>query len=424
MLKNLSEEHNVFMNKLIKEFKEFKSKLTIKKREENKINKINIGKKYISIHYNDYSVKVDKSKIDSKYIYLNNYLYNAEYCLNNKNKYKVFLFFLFLFCNGYVSRMGDIFLEIKDNKSDLYLYITSDGKFIDSELTMRFVKFLKLDFIFTFGENEVFLNKKNKKLLIEKMDFYLNSKEKDLFCFKYKEKRFFYNIRTNKYLVNLRELNKNHNIPDYIISKIKIFLKETDFNLYDIKKDEIIIGTYGKFLIFVYHNLRYILFNNKIINKTLNLNNFKLIKNLIKYNNIRYSLIKDIENKNLILLKENEEPIILHSKSKFIKESNEVQISKGTSFLLLGNQLIKIINHTGLDLLYYGYINEKQMKFSIIPIRSENDRIFFLNNEIYMIKKNFYLFDEKNMKQTYKNLVNNIKEVIKENNKCVFKNNF
>ena len=424
MLKNLSEEHNVFMNKLIKEFKEFKSKLTIKKREENKINKINIGKKYISIHYNDYSVKVDKSKIDSKYIYLNNYLYNAEYCLNNKNKYKVFLFFLFLFCNGYVSRMGDIFLEIKDNKSDLYLYITSDGKFIDSELTMRFVKFLKLDFIFTFGENEVFLNKKNKKLLIEKMDFYLNSKEKDLFCFKYKEKRFFYNIRTNKYLVNLRELNKNHNIPDYIISKIKIFLKETDFNLYDIKKDEIIIGTYGKFLIFVYHNLRYILFNNKIINKTLNLNNFKLIKNLIKYNNIRYSLIKDIENKNLILLKENEEPIILHSKSKFIKESNEVQISKGTSFLLLGNQLIKIINHTGLDLLYYGYINEKQMKFSIIPIRSENDRIFFLNNEIYMIKKNFYLFDEKNMKQTYKNLMNNMKEVIKENNKCVFKNNF
>ena len=175
MLKNLSEEHNNFMNKLIKEFKEFKSKLTIKKREENKINKINIGKKYISIHYNDYSIKVDKSKIDSKYIYLNNYLYNAEYCLNNKNKYKVFLFFLFLFCNGYVSRMGDIFLEIKDNKSDLYLYITSDGKFIDSELTMRFVEFLKLDFIFTFGENEVFLNKKNKKLLIEKMDFYLNS---------------------------------------------------------------------------------------------------------------------------------------------------------------------------------------------------------------------------------------------------------
>lgn len=424
MLKNLSEEHNNFMNKLIKEFKEFKSKLTIKKREENKINKINIGKKYISIHYNDYSIKVDKSKIDSKYIYLNNYLYNAEYCLNNKNKYKVFLFFLFLFCNGYVSRMGDIFLEIKDNKSDLYLYITSDGKFIDSELTMRFVEFLKLDFIFTFGENEVFLNKKNKKLLIEKMDFYLNSKEKDLFCFKYKEKRFFYNIRTNKYLVNLRELNKNHNIPDYIISKIKIFLKETDFNLYDIKKDEIIIGTYGKFFIFVYNNLRYILFDNKIINKELSLNNFKLVKNLIKYNNIRYSLIKDIDNNNLILLKENEEAIILHSKSKFIKESNEVQISKGTSFLLLGNQLIKIINHTGLDFVYYSHINEKQMKFSIIPSKNENNRIFFLNYEIYMVRKDFYLFDKKDMKQTYKNLVNNIKEVIKENNKCVFENNF
>lgn len=424
MLKNLSEEHNNFMNKLIKEFKEFKSKLTIKKREENKINKINIGKKYISIHYNDYSIKVDKSKIDSKYIYLNNYLYNAEYCLNNKNKYKVFLFFLFLFCNGYVSRMGDIFLEIKDNKSDLYLYITSDGKFIDSELTMRFVEFLKLDFIFTFGENEVFLNKKNKKLLIEKMDFYLNSKEKDLFCFKYKEKRFFYNIRTNKYLVNLRELNKNHNIPDHIISKIKFFLKEVDLNLYDIKRDEIIIGTYGKFLIFVYHNLRYILFNNKIINKTLNLNNFKLIKNLIKYNNIKFSLIKDINNNNLILLKKNEEPIILHSKSKIIKEINEVQISKGTSFLLLGNQLIKIINHTGLNFLYYSNINKKEMKFSIIPSKNENNRIFFLNNEIYMIRKNFYLFDKKDMKQTYKNLVNNLKEVIKENNKCVFENNF
>ena len=424
MLKNLSEEHNNFMNKLIKEFKEFKSKLTIKKREENKINKINIGKKYISIHYNDYSIKVDKSKIDSKYIYLNNYLYNAEYCLNNKNKYKVFLFFLFLFCNGYVSKMYDNFLVIKDNKSDLYLYITSDGKFIDSELTMRFVEFLKLDFIFTFGEDEVFLNKNNKKLLIEKMDFYLNSKEKDLFCFKYKDKRFFYNKKTNKYLINLRQLNKNHNIPDHIISKIKFFLKEVDLNLYDIKRDEIIIGTYGKFLIFVYHNLRYILFNNKIINKTLNLNNFKLIKNLIKYNNIRYSLIKDIENKNLILSKENEEPIILHSKSKFIKESNEVQISKGTSFLLLGNQLIKIINHTGLDLLYYGYINEKQMKFSIIPSKNENNRIFFLNYEIYMVRKDFYLFDKKDMKQTYKNLVNNIKEVIKENNKCVFENNF
>lgn len=34
MLKNLSEEHNTFMNRLIKEFKEFKSKLTIKKEKK------------------------------------------------------------------------------------------------------------------------------------------------------------------------------------------------------------------------------------------------------------------------------------------------------------------------------------------------------------------------------------------------------
>ena len=422
MLKNLSEEHNIFMNKLIKEFKEFKNKLTIKKREENKMNKINIGKKYISIHYNDYSIKADKSKIDSKYMYLNNYLYSADYCLDNKNKYKVFLFFLFLFCNGYVNKIYDNFLKIKDKETDLYLYITSDGKFIDSELTMKFVEFLKLNFDFTFVENEVFLNKNNKKLLIEKIDFYLNSKEKDLFCFKYKEKRFFYNIKTNKYLVNLRPLNKNHNIPDYIISKIKFFLKEIDLNLYDIKKDEIIISTYGKFCIFFYKDLRYILFDNKILNKELSLNKFKLVKNLIKYNNIKYSLIKNLDNDNLILLKENEKPITLHSKSKVIEKGNEVQISKGTSFFLFGNQLIKIINHTGLYLVYYSYMNEKEIKFSIIP--SKYDRVFFLNNEIYMVKKDFYLFDEKNMKQTYKNLVNNMKEVIKENNKCVLKNNF
>ena len=418
MLKNLSEEHNIFMNKLIKEFKEFKSKLTIKKREENKINKINIGKKYISIHYNDYSIKADKSKINSKYIYLNNYLYNAELCLNSKNKYKVFLFFLFLFCNGYVSEIHDNFLKIKDNENDLYLYITLYGKFIDSELTMRFIEFAKLDFNLSFVKNEVFLNKNNKKFLIEEMDLHLNSKEKDLFCFKYKEKRFFYNIKTNKYLVNLRQLNKNHNIPEYIISKIKIFLKEIDLNLYNIKKNEIIISTYGKFYIFLYNNSRYILFDNIFMNKSLKLNNFKLVKNLIKYNDIKYSLIKDIDNNNLILLKENEEPIILHSESKIIKEINEMQISKGTSFLLFGNQLIKIINHTGLNFVYYGNINKKEMKFSIIPSKNENNRIFFLNNEIYMVRKNFYLFDKKDMKQTYKNLVNNIKEVIKENNKC------
>ena len=253
------------------------------------------------------------------------------------------------------------------------------------------------------------------------MDFYLNSKEKDLFCFKYKEKMFFYNKKTNKYSINSRQLNKE-SIPEYIISKIKIFLKEIDLNLYNIKKDEIIISTYGKFLIFFYNNLRYVLFNNMIINKIINSNKFKLIENLIKYNNIRYSLIKDTDNNNLILLKENEKPIILHSKSKVIEKGNEVQISKGTSFFLFGNQLIKIINHTGLYLVYYSYMNEKQMKFSIIP--SKYDRVFFLNNKIYMVKKNFYLFDEKNMKQTYKNLVNNMKEVIKENNKCVLKNNF
>jgi hypothetical protein len=424
MLKNLSEEHNIFMNKLIKEFKEFKSKLTIKKREENKINKINIGKKYISIHYNNYSIKADKSKVDSKYIYLNNYLYSAERYLNNKNKYKVFLFFLFLFCNGYVNGVYDNFLKIKNKETDLYLYITSDGKFIDSELTMRFVEFLKLDFNFSRIRKEVFLNKNNKKFLIEKMGFHLNSKEKDLFCFKYKEKRFFYNIKTNKYLVNLRQPNKNHNIPKYIISKIRIFLKEVDLNLYNIKEDEIIISTYRKFCIFFYDNLRYVLFDNIFINKSLKLNNFKLVKNLIKYNNTKFSLIKDIDNNNLILLKENEEPIILHSKSKIIKENNEVQISKGTSFLLFGNQIIKITNNTGLNFVYYSDINEKQMKFSIIPSKNENNRIFFLNNEIYMVRKNFYLFDKKDMKQTYKNLVNNIKEVIKENNKCVFENNF
>lgn len=423
MLKNLSEKHNIFMNKLIKEFKEFKSKLTIKKREENKINQINVGKKYISIHYNNYSIKANKDEIDNKYLIEKGYFYTAENRLNNKNKYKIFLFFYFLFCNGYVGKICDNFLKIKDNESDLYLYITSDGKFIDSELTEKFIEFLKLDFNFFYIHEEVFLNKRNKKLLIEKMDFYLNSKEKDLFCFKYKEKRFFYNIKTNKYSVNLRQLNKNNNIPDYIISKIKIFLKEIDLNLYDVKKDEIIISTFGKFLIFYYNNLRYVLFNNMIINKIINSNKFKLIENSIKYNNVKYSLIKDIDN-NLILLKENEEPIILYSKSKFIKKRNEVQISKGTSFLLFGNQIKKVINHTKLDLTYYGYINEKQMKFSIIPNRSENDRIFFLNNEIYMIRKKFYLFDEKNMKQTYKNLVNNIKEVIKENNKCIFKNNF
>ena len=183
MLKNLSEEHNIFMNKLIKEFKEFKSKLTIKKKEESKINKINIGKKYISIHYNDYSIKADKSKVDNKYIYLNNYLYSAERYLNNKNKYKVFLFFLFLFCNGYVNGVYDNFLKIKNKETDLYLYITSDGKFIDSELTMRFVEFLKLDFDFSYIRKEVFLNKNNKKLLIEKMNFYLNSKKKRFVLF-------------------------------------------------------------------------------------------------------------------------------------------------------------------------------------------------------------------------------------------------
>ena len=424
MLKNLSEEHNNFMNKLIKEFKEFKSKLTIKKREENKINKINIGKKYISIHYNNYSIKANKDEVDNKYLIRNSYFYSAERCLNNKNKYKLFLFFYFLFCNGYLNQIYDNFLKIKDNKSDLYLYITSDGKFIDSELTMRFVEFLKLDFNFTFIKNEVFLNKNNKKNLIGKIDFYLNSKEKDLFCFKYKEKRFFYNIKTNKYLVNLGQLNKNHNIPDYINSKIKIFLKETDLNLYDIKKDEIIISTCGKFCIFFYKDLRYILFDNKILNKELSLNNFKLVKNLIKYNNIKYSLIKNLDNDSLILLKENEKPIILHSKSKVIEKGNEVQISKGTSFFLFGNQIKKIINHTGLYLVYYSYMNEKEIKFSIIPSKNENNRIFFLNNEIYMIRKDFYLFDKKDMKQTYKNLVNNIKEVIKENNKCVLENNF
>ena len=424
MLKNLSEEHNNFMNKLIKEFKEFKSKLTIKKREENKINKINIGKKYISIHYNNYSIKANKDEVDNKYLIRNSYFYSAERCLNNKNKYKLFLFFYFLFCNGYLNQIYDNFLKIKDNESDLYLYITSDGKFIDSELTEKFIEFLKLDFNFSYIHEEVFLNKINKKLLIEKMDFYLNSKEKDLFCFKYKDKRFFYNKKTNKYSINLRQLNKNHNIPDYIISKIKIFLKETDLNLYDIKKDEIIISTCGKFCIFFYKDLRYILFDNKILNKELSLNKFKLVKNLIKYNNIKYSLIKNLDNDNLILLKENEKPIMLYSKSKVIEKGNEVQISKGTSFLLLGNQIKKIINHTGLYLVYYSYMNEKEIKFSIIPSKNENNRIFFLNNEIYMVKKNFYLFDEKNMKQTYKNLVNNMKEVIKENNKCVLKNNF
>lgn len=424
MLKNLSEEHNNFMNKLIKEFKEFKSKLTIKKREENKMNKINVGKKYISIHYNNYSIKANKDEVDNKYLIKNSYFYNAERCLNNKNKYKLFLFFYFLFCNGYLNQIYDNFLKIKDNESDLYLYITSDGKFIDSELTEKFIEFLKLDFNFSYIHEEVFLNKINKKLLIEKMDFYLNSKEKDLFCFKYKDKRFFYNKKTNKYLINLRQLNKNHNIPDYIISKIKIFLKETDLNLYDIKKDEIIISTYGKFCIFFYKDLRYILFDNKILNKELSLNKFKLVKNLIKYNNIKYSLIKNLDNDNLILLKENEKPIMLYSKSKVIEKGNEVQISKGTSFLLLGNQIKKIINHTGLNFVYYSYMNEKEIKFSIIPSKNENNRIFFLNNEIYMIKKDFYLFDEKNMKQTYKNLVNNMKEVIKENNKCVLKNNF
>lgn len=424
MLKNLSEEHNNFMNKLIKEFKEFKNKLTIKKREENKMNKINVGKKYISVHYNDYSIKANKDEINNKYLIEKGYLYSAERCLNNKNKYKLFLFFYFLFCNGYLNQIYDNFLKIKDNESDLYLYITSDGKFIDSELTMRFVEFLKLDFNFTFIENEVFLNKNDKKLLIEKMDFYLNSKEEDLFCFKYKDKRFFYNKKTNKYSINLRQLNKNHNISDYIISKIKIFLKETDLNLYDIKKDEIIISTCGKFCIFFYKDFRYILFDNKILNKELSLNKFKLVKNLIKYNNIKYSLIKNLDNDNLILLKENEKPIILHSKSKVIEKGNEVQISKGTSFFLFGNQIKKIINHTGLYLVYYSYMNEKEIKFSIIPSKNENNRIFFLNNEIYMIRKDFYLFDEKNMKQTYKNLVNNMKEVIKENNKCVLKNNF
>ena len=87
MLKNLSEEYNTFMNRLIKEFKEFKNKLTIKKREENKINQMNIGKKYISIHYNNYSIKANKDEIDNKYLIINSYFYNAERYLNNKYKY-------------------------------------------------------------------------------------------------------------------------------------------------------------------------------------------------------------------------------------------------------------------------------------------------------------------------------------------------
>jgi len=410
----------IFFKNILEEFKEFYTFFKISKNVNNNKFEFLKTKNYVIINFYNYRIKrkiintLEKKFSNSiKYPILE----------KNKKKHKLFLFLFFLIYRDYTVEINEDFMRIKDTKNQISFYIKSNGKIIN--IDMNKIIDLHSKELVTFKSSEDII--KSRKKINKLYDFAKETEKEEIIEFQYLEKNnyvFLYNVK-NKTFFGL----SNH-FQKKLKERIEIFLEKIKLN--ENKKNQILIKQSNDFSTFVYLENNYSFFKNFFIHEQLTPQQEFSLKNYnekIIYKNKKYYSLYDknqnVYNDLVLIDEENEKVLNFHINGDFSRYNNYVyNFDRGTNIIKIKNEILEIKNNSEIKFRYYKNLEKKDFKFTILTKHKDNTILIMFNREIYIVKDNFELLDLLDKNKTYKNLSNNFNELIKENNKCVFKNNF
>lgn len=418
MLKR-NEEINAFFKNLLEEFKEFYTYFKISKNKDNCYFGFKNTKNYIVINF--YNYKIKRKLINTLE---NRFCNSLKYKIleKNKKKHKLFLFLFFLIYRDYAVEINEDFMRIKDNINQISFYIKSNGKIIDIDI-YKIIDLHSKELIDFENSKDII---KNRKRINKLYEFAKEIKKEDVIQFKYIEKNnyvFLYNVK-NKTFFGL-----NNNFQKKLKEKIEIFLEKIKIN--KDKKNKILINKSNDFYTFVHLGNNYSFFKNFFIHEQLTSQQESFLKNYnekIIYKNKKYYSLYDknqnVYNDLVLIDEENEKVLNFHINGDFSRYNNYIyNFYKDINIIKIKNEILEIKNNSEIEFRYYKNLEKKDLKFTILNKHKENTILIIFNSEIYIVKDNFELLDLLDKNKTYKNLSNNFNELIKENNKCVFKNN-
>ena len=420
MLKK-NEKIKFFFENILDEFKEFYTFFKISKNVNNN-NKFEYlkTKNYIVINFYNYKIKRKITNTLEK-----NFFNSLKYPIleKNKKKHKLFLFLFFLIYRDYAVEINEEFMRIKDIKNQISFYIKSNGKIIDINLN-KIIDLHSKELV-TFESSEDII--KSRKKINKLYEFAKETEKEEIIEFQYFEKNnyvFLYNMK-NKTFFGL----SNH-FQEKLKKRIEIFLEKIKQK--KDKKNQILIKQSNYFSTFVYLGNNYSFFKNFFIHEQLDPKQDFYLKNYnekITYKNKKYYSLYDknqnVYNDLVLIDEENQKVLNFHINGDFSRYNNYIyNFDKGINIIKIKNEILEIKNNSEIEFRYYKNLEKKDLKFTILTKHKENTILVMFNNEIYIVKDNFELLDLLDESKTYKNLSNNFNELIKENNKCIFKNNF
>lgn len=419
MLKN-NKEINIFFKNLIEEFKEFYTYFKISKNKDNCYFEFKNTKNSIIIIFYDYKIKILKKNI------LENRFCNSltkKILEKNKKKHKLFLFLFFLIYRDYAVEINEDFMRIKDIKNQISFYIKSNGKIININID-KIINLHSKELV-TFESSEDII--KSRKKINKLYDFAEKTEKEEIIEFQYFEKNnyvFLYNVK-NKTFFGL----SNH-FQKKLKKRIEIFLEKIKPK--KDKKNQILIKQSNYFSTFVYLGNNYSFFKNFFIHEQLDPKQDFYLKNYnekIIYKNKKYYSLYDknqnVYNDLVLIDEENEKVLNFHINGDFSRYNNYIyNFNEDINIIKINNEILEIKNNSEIKFRYYNNLDKKDLKFTILTKHKDNTLLIMFNSEIYIVKDNFELLDLLDENKTYKNLSNNFKELIKENNKCKFMLNF
>lgn len=419
MLKK-DEKIKIFFENILDEFKEFYTFFKISKNVDNNKFEYLKTKNYIIINFYNHRIKRKITNTLEK-----NFFNSLKYPIleKNKKKHKLFLFLFFLIYRDYAVEINEDFMRIKDIKNQISFYIKSNGKIIDINLN-KIIDLHSKELI-SFKDSEDII--KSEKKINKLYEFAKETEKEKIIEFQYFEKNnyiFLYNVK-NKTFFGL----SNH-FQEKLKKRIEIFLEEIKPK--KDKKNQILIKQSNYFSTFVYLGNNYSFFKNFFIHEQLDSKQDFYLKNYnekIIYKNKKYYSLYDknqnVYNDLVLIDEENQKVLNFHINGDFSRYKNYIyNFDKGINIIKIKNEILEIKNNTEIKFRHYKCLDKQDLKFTILREYEEKTLLIMFNSEIYMVKDNFELLDLLDENKTYKNLSNNFKELIKENNKCKFMLNF
>ncbi len=247
----------------------------------------------------------------------NNEYFTYDYNTNKKTKLNIDLIkysYINILAEKNDENLIGLFLRKVDNKNNYsagYYDLKENKMLIDygnySYLTSDYISVKKSLFIFQTKENKTgLININTGQVLLENINTSVVANDKVYYCY-FVTNDEFYNITTNLYNENLKEIYKGNNIKIDIYDN-KIILTDiyalSDNNVYKIYKDDVLKYTSKKYNDIFFINSDYIVVNenNKLIVKKIDETYITTLTELKSDYYVRHATIKKVNGKDAIVI--------------------------------------------------------------------------------------------------------------------------